>query len=431
MEEINTPSIADALVHSNQRFRKECLAIVPASVEECTKRMHVINNLKGKETEATIVPQAHWRPYHSEKVVGGTGGLTARTLETFPLEILEEFDPEGFYTTHFDTPFDAQKDKLDIVRQLLQAEMQNASRGLCDLIFKGVRVADGTGALDGFNGFDTIIANEIEDGNISIENGNFLNIGELSSLNIGDRWKMMYSRLDEDLKGDDKKKLVLVCSFNERDMYNNWYAMKYGTGNFPGTPNQKYLDGTSEKVEILPLPGMHGTNHCFITTEEMMKVGFDVFSKHTKFEVRIPDNPNLVQVHAKIYMGVEFSNISKKYLMVAARTVKDDSVFMTADKGRVTFANTASNATKTAKVKFYGFNMTEATTLTLEGTNAAKFSLSADSISASDANATVGKEITITFTPGATGSFVGALRVTNATDNVSMVIPLAGKGISG
>lgn len=430
MEEINTPSIAAALVHSNQRFRKECLAIVPASVEACTKRMHVINNLKGKETEATIVPQAHWRPYHSEKVVGGTGGLTARTLETFPLEILEEFDPEGFYTTHFDTPFDAQKDKLDIVRQLLQAEMKNASRGLCDLIFKGVRVATGTGALDGFNGFDTIIANEIEAGNISIDNGNFLNIGELSSLNIGDRWKMMYSRLDEDLKGDDQKKLVLVCSFNERDMYNNWYAMKFGTGNFPGTPNQKYLDGTSDKVEILPLPGMNGTNHCFITTEEMMKVGFDVFSKHTKFEVRIPDNPNLVQVHAKIYMGVEFSNIDKKYLMVAARTVKDDSVFMTADKGKVTFADTVSNATKTAKVKFYGFNMTEATTLTLEGTNAAKFSLSANSISADDANATAGKEITITFTPGATGSFAAALRVTNATDNVSMVIPLAGKGVS-
>lgn len=430
MEEINTPSIAAALVHSNQRFRKECLAIVPASVEACTKRMHVINNLKGKETEATIVPQAHWRPYHSEKVVGGTGGLTARTLETFPLEILEEFDPEGFYTTHFDTPFDAQKDKLDIVRQLLQTEMKNASRGLCDLIFKGVRVATGTGALDGFNGFDTIIANEIEAGNISIDNGNFLNIGELSSLNIGDRWKMMYSRLDEDLKGDDQKKLVLVCSFNERDMYNNWYAMKFGTGNFPGTPNQKYLDGTSDKVEILPLPGMNGTNHCFITTEEMMKVGFDVFSKHTKFEVRIPDNPNLVQVHAKIYMGVEFSNIDKKYLMVAARTVKDDSVFMTADKGKVTFADTVSNATKTAKVKFYGFNMTEATTLTLEGTNAAKFSLSANSISADDANATAGKEITITFTPGATGSFAAALRVTNATDNVSMVIPLAGKGVS-
>ena len=428
---INTPSIASALVHSNHRFRKECLAIVPASVEECTKRMRVINNLKGKETEATIVPQAHFRPYHSEKVVGGTGGLTARTLETFPLEILEEFDPENFYTTIFDTPFDAQKDKLDIVRQLLQKEMENASRGLCDLIFKGVRVANGTGALDGFDGFDTIIAKEITAGNISLDNGNFLTIGELSSLNIGDKWKLMYSRLDEKLRGDSRKKLVLVCSFAERDMYNNWYAMKFGTGNFAGTPNQKYLDGTSDKVEILPLPGMDGTSHCFITTEEMMKVGFDVFSKHTKFEVRIPDNPNVVQMHAKIYMGVEFANISKEFLMVGARTVKDDSVYMIADKASVTFADTASNATKTATVKFFGFNMTAATSLTLEGTNAAKFSLSANSISASDANASTGKEITITFTPGATGDFVGALRVTNATDNVSMVISLAGKGVSG
>ena len=430
-ETINTPSIADALVHSNHRFRKECLAIVPASVEECTKHMRVINNLKGKETEATIVPQAHFRPYHSEKVVGGTGGLTARTLETFPLEILEEFDPENFYTTIFDTPFDAQKDKLDIVRQLLQKEMENASRGLCDLIFKGVRVADGTGALDGFDGFDTIIAKEITAGNISLDNGNFLTIGELTSLNIGDAWKLMYSRIDENLRGDARKKLVLVCSFKERDMYNNWYAMKFGTGNFAGTPNQKFLDGTNDKVEILPLPGMDGTNHCFITTEEMMKVGFDVFSKHTKFEVRIPDNPNVVQMHAKIYMGVDFANIDKEYLMVGARTVKDDSVYMIADKASVTFADTASNATKTATVKFFGFNMTSATSLTLEGTNAAKFSLSADSISASDANASAGKEITITFTPGATGSFVGALRVTNATDNVSMVISLAGKGVSG
>ena len=102
---------------------------------------------------------------------------------------------------------------------------------------------------------------------------------------------------------------------------------------------------------------------------------------------------------------------------------------MTSDTAKVTFADTASNATKTATVKFFGFNLTEATSLTLEGTNAAKFSLSANSISASDANAAAGKEITITFTPEATGSFTAALRVTNSTDNVSMVIPLSGKGV--
>lgn len=429
-ENINTPSIAQALVHSNHRFRKEVMLITLASIMECTKHMRVINGLKGKETEATIVPQAKWRPYHSEKVVTGTAGLTARTLETFPLEILEEFDPENLYTTVFGTPFDADKVDLEIVRKLLQEEMKNASRGLCDLLCRGVRVADGTGALDGLDGFDTIIANEITAGNISFANGNFANIGELNEYNIVDSFYNMYTMIDESLLGDSSKKLKLICSIKDYQVYKKGYAIKYGTGIFAGMPEQKYLDGTNDKVEIVPLPGMEGSNHVFITTQENMKVGADVLSRNTVFEVRRPDNPNLVQMHAKIYLGVDFANVDKQFLFVGARTIKSSTVFMTSDTAKVTFADTASNATKTATVKFFGFNLTEATSLTLEGTNAAKFSLSANSITAADANAAAGKAITITFTPGTTGSFTAALRVTNSTDNVSMVIPLAGKGVS-
>ena len=429
-EIINTVSLADALVHSNHRFRKECMLIVMAAVEEVTRHMRVINNLKGKETEATIVPQAKFRPYHSEKVVGGTGSLTARTLETFPLEILEEFDPENLYTTIFGGTVDVEKIDLDIVRRILTEEMNNASRGLCDLIFKGVRNASGTGALDGFDGFDTIIAKEFAAGNISLANGNFTNLGEVNATNIGDVWKRMYRKMNEKLRGSDAKKLVLVSTPTEYDMYKNWYAQQFGAGNFPGTPEQTYLDGTANKVQILPLVGTEGMNHCFITTEENMKVGFDLLSKSTKFSVRVPDNPHMVQMYAKIYMGVEFANINKEFLMVGARTVKDDSVYMDSDTTAVTFADTAADATKTAKVKLFGFNLTATTMLTLEGTDAAKFSLNDNTITADEANASAGKEITITFTPGAAGSYAAALRVTNATDNVSMVIPLAGKGVS-
>ena len=429
MAEINTPNIAQALVHSNQRFRKEVMLITLASIMECTKHMRVINGLKGKETESTIVPQAKWRPYHSEKVVSGTAGLTARTLETFPLQILEEFDPENLYTTIYGTPFDADKVELEIVRKLLQEEMKNASRGLCDLIFRGVRDGNGTGALDGFNGFDTIIANEITAGNIAFAKGNFANIGELNEYNIVDAFYNMFTMIDESLLGDSSKKLKLICSIKDYQVYKKGYAIKYGSGIFAGMPEQKYLDGTNDKVEIVPLPGMEGTNHVFITTQENMKVGADVLSRHTVFEVRRPDNPNLVQMHAKIYMGVDFANIEKQFLFVGARTIKSSTVFMTSNTSKVTFDDTASNSTCSVNVRFYGFNLTDDTTLTLEGTDAAKFSLSVEKIYAADANATEGKTISVTFTPGSAGSFTAALRVTNATDNVSMVIPLAGKGV--
>ena len=429
-ETINTVTLASALVNSNHRFKKECMLIIMAAVEEVTKHMRVITGLKGKETEATIVPQAKFRPYHSEKVVSGTGELTARTLTTLPLEILEEFDPEDLYTTIFGQPVEAEKINLDIVRRILTEEMANASRGLCDLIFRGVYDASGTGALDGFNGFDTIIALEKAAGNISLANGNFTNLGEVDSTNIGDVWKRMYRKMNENLRGGATKQLKLFCSFAEYDMYKNWYAQQFGAGNFAGTPEQTYLDGTANKVQIVPLPGMDGTAHCFITTQENMKVGFDLMSNATKFDVRVPDNPNVVQMHAKVYMGVDFANVSADFLMVGARTVKDDTVYMDANRSNVAFADTVLAATSTQKVKFYGFNMTAATSLTLEGTDAEEFSLDANSISADDANAAEGVEITITFAPPTTtGDRTAQLRVSNATDNVNMIIPITGKGV--
>ena len=429
-EIINTVSLAESLVHSNHRFRKECMLIVMAAVEEVTKHMRVINNLKGKETEATIVPQAKFRPYHSEKIVGETGELTARTLETFPLEILEEFDPENLYTTIFGTPVDVEKINLDIVRRILTEEMNNASRGLCDLIFKGVRNATGTGAIDGFDGFDTIIAKEIAAGNISLAAGNFTNLGEVNATNIGDMWKRMYRKMDEKLRGGDAKKLVLICSFTEYDMYKNWYAQQFGMGNFAGTPEQTYLDGTANKVQIVPLPGMEGTSHCFITVKENMKVGFDVLSNATKFNVRIPDNPNVVQMHAKIYMGVDFANIDKEFLMVGARTVADDSVYMDADKTTLVFEDTDLDATSTAKVKLFGFNMTASSDITVEGADKSEFTLSDDTVTADDANAAEGVEVTVTFAPTtAAGARSAQIRVSNATDNVNIVIPINAKGV--
>ena len=235
--------------------------------------------------------------------------------------------------------------------------------------------------------------------NISLANGNFTNLGEVDSTNIGDVWKRMYRKMNENLRGGATKQLKLICSFAEYDMYKNWYAQQFGAGNFAGTPEQTYLDGTANKVQIVPLPGMDGTSHCFITTQNNMKVGFDLMSNATKFDVRVPDNPNVVQMHAKVYMGVDFANVSADFLMVGARTVKDDTVYMDANRSSVEFPDTDLSDTATQKVTFYGFNMTAATSLTLEGTDAEEFSLDANSISADDANEAEGVEITITFAP--------------------------------
>lgn len=421
---VNTVSLATSLVGSALRYRKDVMTMVLASLEEVTAHMRTVEKLKGKETQASIVPQAHFRPYSSEKIVSGTAGITARTLETFPLEILEEFDPEELYKTIFGQPVDADKINLDIVRRLIVEEMKNACRGLCDAVFTGKRNATGTANADCIDGFDTIIADEKAAGNISFANGNFVTLGNVSEYNIGDRWELMYSLIDESLRGDSKKKLKLFCSFKEKEMYNNWYANKFGHGNFAGVPNQQYLHGTDNKVEIVALPGMGNAGHCFITTHDNVKVGYDVSPSSAKYEVRRPDNPNLVQFHVVIYLGVDFANIDKQYLFAASRKVKSDAVYMITDSDDVQLDET----TTTGNIVLKGFNLTAATALSIEGENASMFNTSVDSVSASDANAEDGKTVTVTFTPGSAeaGDYEATLRITNATDNVSMLVTLKG-----
>ncbi len=425
---VNTVSIATALVGSAHRYRKDVMTMVLASIEEITAHMRTVEKLKGKETQASIVPQAHFRPYSSEKIVSGTAGITARTLETFPLEILEEFDPEELYKTIFGQPVDADKIDLDIVRRLITEEMKNACRGLCDAVFTGVRNATGPANAHCIDGFNTIIATEKAAGNIAFNKGNFVALGEVSEYNIGDQWALMYSLIDESLRGDSKKKLKLVCSYKEKEMYNNWYAMKFGHGNFAGVPNQQYLHGTENRVEIVALPGMGASTHCFITTQDNMKVGYDISPASAKYEVRRPDNPNLVQFHVVIYLGVDFANIDKQYLFAASRTVKSDAVYIVPSTDEIEFDDTALSSSDTATLNLKGFNLSAASLISIEGTNAAMFSVSSDTVSADDANAADGADITVTFSPTtAAGDKTAVLRITNATDNISMLVALKGK----
>jgi hypothetical protein len=426
---VNVPTIADVLVNSNHQFRKEVMAMPLASIDEWAKHVRIINNLKGKETESVVHPGAHFRPYNAEGAATGTATLKARTLETLPVEILEEFDPEAFYTTIFGEPVNAEKIDLPIVKRLLTEEMRSACRGLCDVAAVGDYNSEGTGNLDCSDGFDTIIKDEKTAGNITLAKGNFMTLGTVSEYNIGDKWSLMYKRLNESLRGDSKTKLQLICSFREKEMYNTWYAAKFGHGNFAGVPTQQYLHGTDNKVEIVALPGMDAADHCFITTKDNMKIGLDTMPNDTRFEINKVDNPHLVQMYVKMYFGCQFVSIDKEFLFAASRVVKSDDVYMVASADEIVFDDTALSASDTETITLFGFNLTSASTVSVEGTNAGMFSSSAASISADDGNATAGKTLTLTFSPTTSaGDKTAVLHIKNTTDDVDLRITLKGKG---
>ena len=95
----------------------------------------------------------------------------------------------------------------------------------------------------------------------------------------------------------------------------------------------------------------------------------------------------------------------------------------TATPMAVSLTSTANTA-KTATVTVKGVALTANLTVAIAGDS--EFTKDVSSITASQANASAGKEITITYTPTASGSHAAVLHITSATDDVDIAIPLLG-----
>ncbi|MDD6641469.1 MAG: endonuclease [Bacteroidales bacterium] len=107
--------------------------------------------------------------------------------------------------------------------------------------------------------------------------------------------------------------------------------------------------------------------------------------------------------------------------------VASTNPIITSPRGSVAFGAVAVNATATQTITVQGRNLTNNVTLTLSGTNANLFSLSATTVSAADA--VEGKTITITYKPTAEGNHTATLTL-SSTDAASVEVTLTGNGAS-
>ena len=100
---------------------------------------------------------------------------------------------------------------------------------------------------------------------------------------------------------------------------------------------------------------------------------------------------------------------------------------LTSPRGSVAFGAVEVNTTTTQTITVQGRNLTNNVTLTLSGTNADLFSLSATTVSVDDALA--GKTITITYQPTSEGNHTATLTL-SSTDAASVEVTLTGNGAS-
>lgn len=414
--------IKGALIESGHKFRKDILLMPVVGLGETRNHMTTRFDVRGKETVGEARSGAKIRPYRTAKDATNTTTVSPRTLETFLGDVIEEFDPVALYKTVYGEPIAKERTKLDFVKMMSVEMARRATEDLPKTIWTGVRNDSGNDTMSLFDGFDTITIAEKTAGNISVAKGNLIELGAISSANVGDKLREFWKSCAPVLKGSACKMFIPT---DVLELYDEWYLANIGPTVYNTKDNQKMLHMSNNMCELVALPGMAGVNHIYISKKNNMLIGVDQTSDEEKVEINKCDNPKVVQFFMTMFFGVQFESISPETFKAGAFSLTGDPE-ITADPTAIEFTDTVVDATDTETLNISAANLTGNLTLAVAG---AGFTLSAYSVTKADAEADGGKDITVTFAPTEVKAYSGKILVQGG--GASLEINVSGAGIAG
>ena len=428
-------TLASVLANSGQTFREAALAQAFLQISENLKYMRHTSMLRGDDTSYMLKGNGEFIPYDPDGSAQDPGSILARTLTTYHAELLQEFDPENIYKTIFDKPLSASKITMPIVRAIVLQDMKNAASKMNYTIWSGVRDASGTNSLANFDGFDTIIAKEKALGTptISFELGNYMQLGQITPYNAGDKLKQLWMQANDMLKRANDQ-LFMIVPEAVKDMYLDWCTASQNqtlAGMYVDEFNGVYLHNSNKKCIIVSPPGADNLTHIILTSKKNLRLGSDGIGEGENatgsYLLRIPNNPRKVQLYTDCWMGVQFESVNKEYLMCGSFIGNTKSVFAQTDVESIAFGEVNTGSTKTATITITGQNLTSSLIVNVIGGDG-KVTVDMSVVTAREAMADGGQAVVATFAPTAAGAKAGTIVIASATDDIYLEIPFTGTG---
>ena len=311
MAEVTKLNIAEALVGSGHKFRKEMLSMPIAGIKHILAHASLRTGIRGKETVGSLKSGAQLRPYRTAKDATDTTKMVSRTLETFLMDLVEEFDPASAYDTVYGEAIAKNIKDLNIVKAVAMEIVRQCTENLGDAVFTAKYNAAGNTTMDGFNGLDTIIETAKTAGQISTAEKNLTVLEAITSVNAGDILLEMYRSLPKAMKRGNQK-LTLYCPDNVKEAYDDWCLQNMGAVAYNTSFEKKVLHGTDGRLEIAGFSEMADVKNMFITPKQNVLIGCDQMSDAEDARIRECDNPKAVQVFMKMYFGTDFQTVDAR-----------------------------------------------------------------------------------------------------------------------
>lgn len=428
-------TLATQLVNSGQSFGPTVLATVLYRISENLKYMRHRSMLRGSDTTYMLKGNGEFAPYDPEGDPKAPGAIKARTLTTNHNELFEEFDPENIYRTIFDKPLSKSKITMPIVKAIVVEDIREAASKLNFAIWSGVYDAEGTGTMDTMDGFDTIIAKEKAAGNITQALGNYIQLGQITPYNAGDKLKLLWTVANALLKATEGT-VYMFMPDNVREMYISWctnHGNQTLAAQYVNNTKDVYLHNTNKKCVLASPPGTDNLKHIILASRNNLRFGSDGIGEGDnatgEYLLRLHGtNPRKVQLYVdNCWLGAQFEAITKEYLMCASFTANTSAVYASTDIENIDFGEVTANQTETEDITVSGVNLTSALQVTVNGGDG-KFTVNKSSITPEEAMADGGQAVTVTFAPTAAGAKSATIIIASATDDIYLEIPVTGTG---
>lgn len=311
-------------------WTKEFLLIPLLSIKSVLQYFTGMGGVRYKAALPSVKSEAQFGPYNPNRITKSLTNVKYRELETFLGSVIEDFEPNHYVSLLIGKMAgilgDAQK-SAPSVKLVIAAFMKSLGWHFREALFKAVRDSEGNTTMELFNGFDTIITNDIDAGKISDLEGNYLDVGLITSVNACDKLKEMERSCTPELRSMDK---FLYCDPEIADMYEDSYLATHQAVIYNKQFEQQYLEGSRKHTTIIPIDSMAGTNRAIITPKWNMLYGYDNMSQLETLQIdRFA--PFLLTLSALMFFGTQIHTIDPRCFKVFEYTTEEEEEPETVD----------------------------------------------------------------------------------------------------
>ena len=279
--------------------------------------MHGITGLRGEMKLPEISAKSQFGPFKKNRSGSSEANIKFRTITTRLGNAVDDFAPVdyAYLTMGYNDPIAGEAIKGASTAALTLFHFAKArGEGIAQAVLTGVYNPDGDNTIDLCDGLITIAGKEIEAGEISEKNGNYIKLSEqLTFQNTCDILKEeVVFKLNHFLRAQNN---LLLCSPEIVDMYNESYQSTHSSLNYNTQYNQPFVEGSNNKLTLVGLPELAGQKRMILTQKDNM--WWATYNKADEKAVDIMRKDHYtISSAANIWLGAQFRSIDKRLLTI-------------------------------------------------------------------------------------------------------------------